>query len=378
MKIVLTGGGTGGHFTPILGVAQEVNRLAEEQKLVDVELYYVSDAPFDERALFENRITFKKVEAGKRRTYRSIQNFFDVFKTGFGTLKAILTIFKLYPDVVFSKGGYAAFPSLLAARLFRIPVVIHESDSVPGRVNLWSAPFAEQILIAFPEAAHYFPKEKTKLVGIPLRKEVLSPITSGAHELLKLDPKIPTVFVVGGSLGASAINDVLIDILPKLVEKFQIVHQTGKANFEAVSGRATVALGNSPFKDRYKVYDYLDESLLRTVAGVATAAISRAGATSIFELAHWGIPAILIPITDSQGDHQRRNAFTAARAGCAIVLEERNVTANIFYSEIVRLLESPTDLEKMKKAGHQFSTPQASRIIAEDLISIALKHEPQS
>lgn len=378
MKIVLTGGGTGGHFTPILGVAQEINRLTEEQKLVDVELYYVSDAPFDERALFENRITFRKVEAGKRRTYRSIQNFFDVFKTAFGTLRAVLTIFRIYPDVVFSKGGYAAFPSLLAARLFRIPVVIHESDSVPGRVNLWAASFAEQILIAFPESAQYFPKEKTKLVGIPLRKEIMSPITTDAHSFLGLDPKIKTLFVVGGSLGAASINDVLVDILPRLVERFQVVHQTGKANYTEVSGRAQVALSKSQYKDRYKVYDYLDETILRTIAGAANLAVSRSGATSIFELAHWGIPAILIPITDSQGDHQRRNAFTAARGGGAVVLEERNVTPNILFSEITRLLDDQNELEKMKKAAREFSTPNASRLIAEDLIGIALKHEPQS
>ncbi len=372
---MLTGGGTGGHFYPIVGVAQEINKLIEEQKLVDVELFYVSDEPYDDRVLFENRIGFRKVAAGKRRTYFSIKNFLDIFKTAFGTIKAVFAIFSLYPDVVFSKGGYASFPTLLAARLFRIPVIIHESDSVPGRVSLWAAKFAKQILIAFPEAARYFPKEKTKIVGIPLRREFLLPISAGAYEFLKLDPALPTIFVIGGSTGAALINDAIIDILPTLLERFQVVHQTGRANYKDVSGRADVVLHTNIHRDRYKVYDFLDETTLRTIAGVATCAISRAGSTSIFELAHWGIPAILIPITDSQGDHQRNNAFAAARAGMATVLEERNVTPNILIAEITRLIDNREERDKMKAAGHAFATPTAGRIIAEDILALALKHE---
>lgn len=375
MKIVLTGGGTGGHFYPIVGVAQEINKLIEEEKLVDVELYFVSDAPYDERALFENRITFKKTEAGKRRTYFSIKNFFDIFKTAFGVMRAVIAIFSLYPDVVFSKGGYASFPTLLAARFFRIPVIIHESDSVPGRVSLWASKFAQQILIAFPDSASYFPKEKTRIVGIPLRQEFLSPISGGAHDFLKLDPAIPTIFVIGGSSGSMAINDALIDVLPKLVEKYQVVHQTGRNNFKDVSGRAEVVLNGSAHKDRYRPYDFLDATTLRMVAGVAKMAISRAGSTSIFELAHWGIPAILIPITESQGDHQRKNAFAAARAGIAVVLEERNVTPNILVSEVERLIENREELDRMKTAAHTFATPKAARVIAEDILSVALRHE---
>ena len=375
MKIVLTGGGTGGHFYPIVGVAQEINKLIEEEKLVDVELYFVSDAPYDERALFENRITFKKTEAGKRRTYFSIKNFFDIFKTAFGVMRAVIAIFSLYPDVVFSKGGYASFPTLLAARFFRIPVIIHESDSVPGRVSLWASKFAQQILIAFPDSVSYFPKEKTRIVGIPLRQEFLSPISGGAHDFLKLDPAIPTIFVIGGSSGSMAINDALIDVLPKLVEKYQVVHQTGRNNFKDVSGRAEVVLNGSTHKDRYRPYDFLDATTLRMVAGVAKMAISRAGSTSIFELAHWGIPAILIPITESQGDHQRKNAFAAARAGIAVVLEERNVTPNILVSEVERLIENREELDRMKTAAHTFATPKAARVIAEDILSVALRHE---
>src|SRR3989344_8020661 len=111
-------------------------------------MYYLSTEPYNERMLFDNKIIFKAVTAGKRRTYFSVQNFFDFFKTGWGVVKSIFQIFALYPDVVFSKGGFASFPTLFAAKLFRIPVIIHESDSAPGRVNAWAGKFAQKIALS--------------------------------------------------------------------------------------------------------------------------------------------------------------------------------------------------------------------------------------
>ena len=131
MKILFTGGGTGGHFYPIISVAQEVNNIKEQNKLADVELYYMSPTPFDAGELFNNHLIYKKNYAGKIRRYFSILNFFDLFKTGWGVIRSLWEIFLIYPDVVFGKGGYASFPALFAARLLRIPVVIHESDAVP-------------------------------------------------------------------------------------------------------------------------------------------------------------------------------------------------------------------------------------------------------
>ncbi|HPN89357.1 MAG TPA: glycosyltransferase, partial [Candidatus Paceibacterota bacterium] len=157
MKILFTGGGTGGHFYPVIAVAEEVKRICTEQKIVAPELYFMSDKPYNERALSDNGLKFVPVQAGKIRRYFSLMNFFDVFKTIFGSIRAIFTLFSIYPDVVFGKGGYASFPGLLAARLLRIPVVIHESDSHPGRVTLWAGKFAKRIAVSYPEAAKYFP-----------------------------------------------------------------------------------------------------------------------------------------------------------------------------------------------------------------------------
>lgn len=375
MKIVLTGGGTGGHFYPIIGVAQELNRMADSQKLVDMKLYFMSDAPYDERALFENSITFVKVEAGKQRTYASVKNWLDIVKTGFGAVRAVMKMFLLYPDVVFSKGGYASFPALVAARFFRIPVFIHESDSVPGRVNAWSAKFATRIYVAFPEAAKQFPQGKTVLVGIPMREELVAVTREGAFEALGLDPALPVLFVQGGSQGSQLINESIVDILPELVQNMQVVHQTGRANYKEVSGRAEVVLRSNLNKSRYQVFDFLDASKLRMIAGVATVIVSRAGATSIFEIAQWGVPAILIPITDSHGDHQRKNAFAYARAGGASVVEERNLTPHILSAEIARLIGNKEERIRMKTSAKAFALPNAGERIARDIIELSVSHE---
>ena len=150
MKIVFTGGGTGGHFYPLIAVAQEINEVIKAEHLVAAKFYYFSDSPFDTRSLFENEIEYRSVKTGKVRRYFSIFNFYDTLKTLIGLLTAIWKLFWIYPDVVFSKGGYAAFPTLVAARFLRIPVMIHESDAHPGRVSVWSGKFARRIAdIAF-------------------------------------------------------------------------------------------------------------------------------------------------------------------------------------------------------------------------------------
>ena len=144
MKIIFTGGGTGGHFYPIIAVAQKVNQIIDKDKIIGAKLYYVSDSPYDKEMLLENGLLYEEVKAGKLRTIFSFKNVFDIFKMFFGTINAIYKIFSIYPDVVFGKGGYGSFPAILAARILRIPVVTHESDSVPGRVNKWAGHFAKK------------------------------------------------------------------------------------------------------------------------------------------------------------------------------------------------------------------------------------------
>lgn len=374
MKILFTGGGTGGHFYPIIAIAEEIRELAIEEKLVGVKLYFASVDKYNDRLLFENDITFVGVTAGKIRRYFSIANFFDLFKTAFGIIRALWKLYWLYPDVVFGKGGFASFPMLVAARIIRIPVVIHESDSHPGKVNLWAKKFAQKIAVSYPEALEYFPKEKTALTGNPLRKEILNPITEGAHEFLKLDPGVPTIFITGGSQGAQPINEAVLAVLPELVKNFQVIHQVGQANYADIKTRTGVIIGKDPNFGRYHLYESLNDTALRMMAGVSKLIISRAGST-IFEIAHWGIPSIIIPLPESISHDQTMNAFTYARNGGAVVIEQTNLTPSVLLSEIHRLMASPDLRLSMSQKAREFSRPDAARLIGKELISIALSHE---
>jgi len=374
MKILLTGGGSGGHFYPIIAVAQEINKQIKERKLLNAELFYMAPTPYNPSLLFENGITFKQVSAGKVRRYFSLLNFFDFFKTLFGVISATFKVFSIYPDVVFGKGGYVSFPPLFAARLLKIPIVIHESDTVPGRVNKWAGKFATKIAISYPETAEFFPKEKVAFTGNPIREELVMPLTSGAHEFLQLEKNIPVILILGGSQGSQIINETIIDALPKLVEKYQVIHQTGKNNFEQVVETANVVLGNSSYKERYRPFDYLNVLSMRMAAGAASVVISRAG-SSIFEIAAWGVPSIIIPIADSNGDHQRKNAFAYARAGACKVVEESNLSDSIVIAECDRLIDNQSEREVMSASAKAFFKKDAGEKIAREIINIALSHE---
>jgi UDP-N-acetylglucosamine--N-acetylmuramyl-(pentapeptide) pyrophosphoryl-undecaprenol N-acetylglucosamine transferase len=378
MKILLTGGGSGGHFYPIIAVAEAINEIAREEKLLQPELYYMADKPYNPRLLYENNLTFKQVPAGKMRRYFSLLNIIDIFKTTFGIFSAIARVFSIYPDVIFGKGGYASFPALVAGRVLRIPVIVHESDTRPGKVNAWASKFATKIAISYPESADFFPKkskDRIAYTGNPVRKDLLKPLHSGAHEFLSLNDELPVVLVLGGSQGSKRINEALMDCLPRLLEKFQVIHQTGRANYQEIKGLSNVVLATSKYKERYKLFDYLDSLAMRMAAGAATVIVSRAGSNSIFEIAAWKVPSIIIPIPEEISHDQKTNAFAYARSGAATVIEEKNLSASILYSEIERLIEDPKRREEMSKSAEGFAKYDAAKKIARELLRIALKHE---
>ncbi len=375
MKIVFTGGGTGGHFYPIIAVAERVNQIIDKEKILQAKLYYVSDSPYDKQMLFENSLQYEEINAGKLRTYFSIKNFFDIFKTIAGIFRAVLKIYSIYPDVVFGKGGYASFPTLFAARILRIPVVIHESDSAPGRVNKWAGKFAKKIAISFGEAGQYFPKERTAWTGQPIRTEIEKPFSrEESLSFWKLESKMPVIVILGGSQGAELINNVVLDALPRLVENFQIIHQTGVRNFKMVTERLDVVLTDNPNRSRYQQIDFLSNAQMKTAAGCANIIVSRAGST-LFEIAAWGIPSILIPFTNSNEDHAKKNAFNYARVGACSVIEEMNMTSNILIAEIERIVNEKNTWARMAQSAKDFYQKDAAMKIARALVDIALGHE---
>lgn len=378
MKIVFTGGGTGGHFYPIIAVAERVNQIVDQEKILGAKLYYISNSPYDKEMLFEHGLIYEEVNTGKMRTHSSFKglflNFFDMFKTFFGVLNAIYKLFSIYPDVVFGKGGYASFPTIFAARVLGIPVIIHESDSAPGRVNKWAGRFAKKIAVSFIEAADYFPKNRVAWTGQPIRKEIESPATKKeALDYFKLEANVPVILVLGGSQGAELINNTILDALPRLVLNYQIIHQTGVGNFQMVQDRANVVLDGNKHALRYSSMAFLNPLALKMAAGASTLIISRAG-SMIFEIASWGVPSILIPITHTNLDHQQKNAFNYARAGACSVVEENNITANILSSEIERITGDQSTYDLMIKSTRDFNKPDASMKIARALVDIALSH----
>ncbi|MEI6238122.1 MAG: undecaprenyldiphospho-muramoylpentapeptide beta-N-acetylglucosaminyltransferase [bacterium] len=374
MKILFTGGGTGGHFYPIVAVIEALEEVIKKEKVIEPKLYYLGTEEFDARALYDHNVQFEKIYAGKRRNYFSILNFFDFFKTGYGILGALSKIYSIYPDVVFSKGGYVSFPVLFAARFFKIPVIIHESDTVPGRVNLWASKFAKRIAISWPDAAQYFPKDKVAWTGNPVRKGIIAPLKFGAHEYLKLNANTPTILILGGSQGSKRINETILSILPELLEKYQIIHQTGVVNFTEVTGIANTILKDNPNTSRYKPFNYLNDLGTEMAAGASNLVISRAG-SSIFEIACWGIPSIIIPIPEAISRDQTQNALAYTRTGSCIMIEEKNLAPHILKGEIDRLLSNPTDLQNMALNAHRFAKKDAAEKIAKAILDIALEHE---
>ena len=379
MKILFTTGGSGGHFYPIIAIAEAVHEIVHEKKYIEPKLYYAAPDPYNADLLFANNITFLPTAAGKLRRDASVLNFFlnfiDLFKTLWGSVKSLWRLFFLYPDVVLGGGGGPSFPTLLAARVLHIPVIIYSTDAEPSRVNRWAGTFAKKVAVSFPEAEKYFPKNVVAYTGNPIRKTLLLPVREGIYEFLKLSADLPVIVVLGGSQGAQAINEVVLGALPTLLEKYQVVHQTGAANLDEVTGRARIILTDNPNGHRYKPFGYLDALAMRMAAGAAKLVVSRAGAGGIFEIATWALPSIIIPIPQSISHDQTRNAYSYARAGAAVVIEQNNLTPGVLVSEIERILNNREIAQKMSIAAKGFSRPDAARTIADALLTIAISHE---
>ena len=378
MKIVLTGGATGGHFYPLIAVVEGIEDICAEKRLVEPQYFYLGPTPFDPSALLEHDIEYRATGGATIRKDGKHSGT-GYFKLAFSILRTFPQLFSIYPDVIFSTGSYSSFATLLCARVLRIPVVIYDADAKPGRVSLWSSKFARWIAIGQADAGAAFPQkihERIARTGHPIRKAIADPAREGGYEFLKLDSTVPTLFIVGGSQGARTINEAVLDALPQLLEKYNVIHQTGIANIEEVSGIASVSLRNSRYAERYRPFALLNALALKMSAGITTLILARAGSGTIFEIASWGIPAILVPIPLDVSHDQTENAFSYARAGGAIVIEQHNLTPHLLLAEVSRLMNDAATREKMAAAAKAYSRPGAGRKIAEIILETALEHEP--
>jgi len=369
MKILFTGGGTGGHIFPIIAIAREIRRRKPKDKL---EFFYLG--PKDEFAsilLSQEGINVKTIFAGKIRRYFSFKNFIDIFKILIGIPQAFFYIFFSTPDLIFSKGGYGSFPVVLSGWLLRVPIFLHESDTVPGLTNKILGKFALEIFVSFPRTDFFSPK-KMILTGNPIRKEILEGVKEKSNELFNLSGERPVILILGGSQGAQKINDVLLIILPEMLKEFEIIHQCGEKNFKQVKAEANTVIPEE-LRKYYHIFPFLRESEMAHAYQVSDIIISRAGSGSIFEIAAAGKPSILIPLKTAAQNHQIKNAYQYARLGAAIVIEEENLTAHFFLKKINYLIAHPNDIENMKKKAKEFSQPKAAKIIAEYIVEYLSK-----
>ncbi len=369
MRILLTGGGTGGHIFPLVAVARKLKKISAEKGLPAPEIFYLGPDDFGHDIFEKEGIPFSPIIAGKIRRYFSVQNILDAFKFPVSLVQTFWKMFWIMPDIVFSKGGYASAPIVLVAWVYRVPIMIHESDSVPGVANKKAARMAKLVGIAFSRAAKFLPDKKVAMVGNPVREELFSGSIAEAKKIFNLSGE-KVLLVLGGSQGAEAINEIIIDVLPQLVQKYQVLHQCGVNNFRQVEEEAKIML-RPELLPKYHPFPFLDENQMSAAYAAADLLISRAGAGSIFEIAGLGKPSILVPLPESAQDHQRENAYEFARAGACIVLEQQNLKPHLFLSQIDNILENPEVYQKLSNGAKAFFIPDAAQKIAEALLGLA-------
>jgi len=369
-KILLVGGGTGGHFYPLIALAEHLNTLAPRPQL-----YYAGPEAYDREALSVNGISYIYIPAGKRRRYTSILNFFDMFKTLFGCLVAVIRLFILYPDVIMSKGGYTSVPIVLAATFLRIPIIVHESDAVMGSANKLGSRFARHIVTAYENVA--LPKStrgSVHILGIPVRATLRAQPTPNAIASLGIDPNRPLILILGGSQGAERVNTLILDSLDELLTDFSVIHQTGKQNFELAKLSAEKLIPDTERRQHYHPVPFLDGTLLNDAYHLAYIVISRAGSNSIYEIALHSKPSILIPIPEEISHDQRTNAYTYARVSNAVVIEEHNLTDSLLRAEIDRIMQNEAVYRSMAEGAKSFAKPDTVERMNDLIIGIAQEH----
>lgn len=374
MRIVFTGSGSGGHFYPLIAIAEAITDRVHSQHLIAPELYHMGPTPYDSGSLFSHGITHLYVPAGKVRRYFSIRNITDAFKTFLGIIIAFTKLLMLYPDVVMSKGSYTSMPVVIAAWLLRIPVVVHESDVRPGRANALAARFAHTVAISYDSAATHFASKRIVKTGIPIRKHLLEQRGGDIANILQLKEPTPLIVVLGGSQGAERVNDLITMSLDELLPNYAVLHQTGEGQAQLITETAHALVKRQEFLDKYIVRGFLDVDTLGAALRGAALVISRAGSGSIYEIACHGKPSILIPIPEEISHDQRANAYEYARTGAASVMEEENLTPHLLVAEITRIMSDQALQLSMQQAALAFAPRDAAYKIADILISIGQRH----
>lgn len=349
-RIILTGGGTAGHVTPNIALLPRLKELGYD-------IQYIGSYTGIEKELIEPfGIPYHGISSGKLRRYFSVQNFTDPFRVLKGFREAHKLIRQLKPDVIFSKGGFVSVPVVLAGKRCKVPVIIHESDMTPGLANKIAIPSAAKVCCNFPETLKSLLEGKAVLTGSPIRQELLSGNKIAAMDMCHFTSDKPVILVIGGSLGAVAVNNAVREALPELLKDFQIIHLCGKGKMD------------ESLKDveGYCQFEYIKNEL-RNLFALADIVISRAGANAICELLALHKPNLLIPLSAnaSRGD-QILNARSFERQGFSLVLEEEQLTKETLLNAVKTLYENRTTfINSMKNSGQQDSIGTIIKLIEE-------------
>lgn len=350
-RIVFTGGGSAGHVTPNLSIAEEMI-----QEGYDVH-YLGTKNGIENTIVPKEKINYHAVRAGKLRRYFSFQNFIDPFNVIIGTIQSYFILKKLKPALIFSKGGFVSVPVIIGGWLNKIPTIIHESDISPGLANRISIPFCKEICTSFEETLNHLPQKKSIFTGTPIRKKILEGSVNEGLRISGFNQKKPIILILGGSLGSEKLNKLIWDNLHTLLEDFQIIHLCGK-------GKLNTSLENL---EGYIQYEYVDHELPHLLK-ITDLAISRAGANSIFEFISLKIPSLLIPLSKnvSRGDQILNAKYSTERGYSRMILEEE-LNEHLFLKNIYSMYE---ERQKFIDTFEQANIPNGKK----EILSVIRKH----
>ncbi len=365
----------GGHLTPFEPLLETLQTVFQERKdklprWVDanqLEIYFLGVLDNHSQEFF-NRLGVKTIHipAAKIRRYFSLQTLTDLlFKLPLGVIKVIWSMWLIMPDVVVSKGGYGSVPVCLAALFYRVPLLVHESDAVPGLSNQLTSFWASAVTTSFAVTRHQTAsvKSKTIVTGTPIRFGLAKEKPSDAKKIFGFEPNEPVLLVIGGSQGAQKLNDLTLSVLPSLIKDMGIIHVTGEDHLENIKRAASELLSNSPRRSKYQPFGYLSDKLGPAMMA-ADLVVSRAGATSLAELAHLKKPTIIIPLPTAAQDHQTVNAEAYEAEEAARVISEENLGQSLFEQNIRALMDNLPLRQILSYNIQRFDHPNAARQIA--------------
>lgn len=374
MRLIIAGGGTGGHITPALATLAALRARLGDAPL-DV-LWIGTRDGLERRIAGEQGIPFATIQAGKLRRYLALANILDFGRIPVGVAQALALVARFWPDVVFGTGGFVSVPTVAAAGLLRRPVLIHEQTAQFGLANRLSLPFATTIALPYEASRAFMPPTRRRVVvtGNPVRADLFGGDRAEGARRLGLDPALPTLYVTGGATGARTLNTTLATILPDLLSRYQVIHSRGTQPDRPTLADLTAVVAALPpaQRARYVVREFIGAELPHVYA-LAALVVGRAGAGTVAELAALGKPAILVPLPGTGGDEQTKNARLLADAGGARLIPEGALTPAGLTAAIDQLLapESTDTLTRMGAAARTQSPGEAAGRLAEELLRLA-------